>query len=336
MSKKKKQQLTVMVGLLVCMSILLLAVVLITRYHSKQQEQKADAAIPRVMSMEGVTGITLTHANGEEWSFTKTEDGWTWAEDADFPLDDSNLTSLENMVKDYQAEREVEQADSLEAYGLDEPQGSVTFQKVEDSVTLTLGDTASDGNQYVRNEATGTLYTVDDTLSGLTEKGLYDMANLPNDPAFSSDIVKTVTLQGKKTINFTVQPVEVEQETEGDASASATETETTTEYHYFLNGKDQTGTDSMTAFQTELDSLSIEGMAAWKPTDAERKAFGLNQPQLVLTVTYSENDEEKQYILTVGSENGNGDYYCTLNSDSNAIYLIKTDSLTDTFALLSE
>ncbi|MCD7838346.1 MAG: DUF4340 domain-containing protein, partial [Clostridiales bacterium] len=186
------------------------------------------------------------------------------------------------------------------------------------------------------------IYTIEDTLATNLGYDLYYMADLADYPTLSSDIIQDVTLtSGDSEITFTVSEVEVEvsddededSSAESDASSSSSEPETEIEYHWFLDGEDVTEQSQITSLNTEVDSISMYSLAAFKPTDEALEVYGLTEPTMTLTVRYTDEDDDGDEItvtsvLTVGSCNEDEDaYYCTLDTNPNEVYLISSSSI---------
>lgn len=349
MSKKKQKQLFLMLGILAALVVLFVTGILLNRWNTRRQETAEDEATPRVVTMESVSAMTLK--NGDtSLSFAKDDDGnWYWTEDADFPLDDSTLTSLESLAEDYKAEKQLEISDTLEAYGLEDSTQSLTLTDDDGSSTTILLGGATGENYYAMVEGGDSIYTVGTTLYDSLNTGLYDMAELADYPALSEDIIQSMQISGAKDETFTVQAVEVESEDTGDSSAassaetdtadasSSAEAEVTTEYHWLRNGEDITDDSALTTFRTEVDSIAVDSLAYYKPDDAQRTACGLDDPAAVLTVVYTGDDGDVTSVLTIGGQDEeSGSYYCTLDTNPNEIYLISSSTVENTLSIAAQ
>lgn len=340
MSKKKQKQLSIMLIIVGVLVVLLVGGILLNQWNTRRQEKAADAAAPRLVSMDEVEELTMTN-DGTSLTFRKTEDGdWYWVDDQNYPLNDTVCTSIENLVSDFTAEQQMDISDSLSAYGLENPAQSLTITSSEgEAVTILVGGETTTSLYYAMLEGGDQIYTIGSSLTTNLSKSLYDMAQLAEYPKLSSDIILNVTVAGQNTEAFTVNPVEAEAETEGDSSApaegssSSSEPETTTEYHWFRNGTDVTEEAFVTSFRTELDTISMSALAFYKPTDEEREACGLTAPTAVVTVEYTSEEGTETSVLTIGGQTEDGSYYCTLDTNPEEIYTIAADSLTNTLNL---
>lgn len=332
MSKKKQRQLFIMLIVLAVLVVLLAGGILLNKWNTQRKEEAEDAATPRVVTMEDVTGLTLTNG-GESLSFALDEDGsWYWTEDAEFPLDDSVCAALASLAEEFTADQQMDILDDLAAYGLEEPAQKLTLTDGSgESTTILVGIQTGD-LYYAMVEGGDQIYTIDSTLPDNLSLGLYDMAQLADYPALSSDIMQSASIQGQNTEEFTIKEVEVEAESDtedGNSSASAGEPEVTTEYHWFRSdGSDVTEESLVTSLRTELDTIAVDSLAYFKPTGDERAACGLEAPTAVVTVRYTQDGEEKTSVLTIGGyEEASDSYYCTLDTNPDEIYLITADTV---------
>ncbi len=320
MSKNNQKQLIIMLAVLVGLLILLGAGIGLNKWHEKRSAEAEEAALPRLVTMENVNGLTLTGSDSR--SFTLKDDRWTWTGDDTLTLNGEDCEGLAELAKDFTAQRSIPVSDTLDAYGLEHPEQSITFSNDTESVTVYVGAETSTGTWYARTEGTKELFLIDETLPNALEKTVYDMAKVAEYPPLTGDIIKEVTIHGSQNTEFMVQQVETVSE-EGDSS----EAESKTESHWFKDGTDVTSDSLLTVLRTELDTIAFERMADWKPS--EPSAYGLDAPTAVVTVDYMDGDTDKSVTLTIGNAHPEGSYFCTVDSDRDAVYLIAEDSVTN-------
>lgn len=325
MNAKKRKQLIVLLVLLAAAVLILLAVLLGNRAAAKQEENN----IIHVTTVENPSTLTLTRGT-ERNTFFSGDDGWTWQEDADFPVDSSKLDSITSLLSGLTASREFEIEDSLTDYGLETPENVIEVSNDNgESAALLLGGTSGD-NYYCMLEGGEVIYLIDSSLYDLLPETLTDLATLAEYPKLTSEMTKNVTINGDFDQSFTVKEVEVDSE-DGDSSDSSA-SEPATEYHWFLSGDvDVTENSLMTSLRTEINSLELSSLAAFKPTEKELTACGMDTPTAILTVEYEEDGQTKTSALTIGSYDENEDaYYCILDGDTTMLYLADASALDNT------
>lgn len=167
-----------MVWLLGVLAVLLAALFGIRMMNERQAEKEAEeeaAAVVYINQMEHITGISYDSGDGE-MTFEKTEDGWSYVQDPDFPLSSEYPDQIAEYFGSLTAVRELEGADEPAAYGVDEPLYTISLTDSEKGEeTLYFGEMTGD-NYYVMAETTGNIYTVSSTAVTYLEHTLDEMA----------------------------------------------------------------------------------------------------------------------------------------------------------------
>ena len=146
MSKKKQRQLLLLLGCLAAAVLILVAVLLYNRHLAAQEAAAASDSISIGLSTEP-TEVRWTSATGTVALVQDGEGNWTWAEDADFPLNTTTVQAIVTALSN-PAQREIEIADSLEAYGLADP--SITLETVDSEgsqLQLLIGNSFTEGSE---------------------------------------------------------------------------------------------------------------------------------------------------------------------------------------------
>lgn len=334
MNAKKQKQLLVLLVLLAAAVVVLLAVKLINRAETKKEE----ASILHVDTVDDPTGLTLTIAEGS-YRFSAQEaetDGdaaqskeWSWEDDPAFPVKSDSINEITDLLSDLTASREISIEEDLDAYGLEEPAAAIALSDESgDSSALLLGAATGSG-YYCMLEGGDVIYVIDSSLYDLLPESLTELAQVADYPAFSSDIMDSVTISGEFDQTFEVRQVEAE-DTSDDEDSS--ETTTTTEYHWFLSGDtDVTGESLLTSLRTEIGSIEMTSLAAYKPAQEVLTACGVDNPTAILTVKYRDHGEAVTSELVIGSYDADEDvYYCILDGDTNMLYAVDAGTLENT------
>lgn len=194
MKKQKWKKLLLAVTVLV----LLLAVYLVLQKWNQTQEEAAETetAAEQVMSAasDEIEKLTIQRESGS-LAFVKSEDGWRYEEDADFPLNQDILDGAAANLEEVTANRRLEDAAELSEYGLDSPAVQVTVKKTDGTeVTLQIGNrNSSTGDYYAKLAGEDTVYTIGSTAASAFDKELYDFAvedSFPEIPAANVDGMK--------------------------------------------------------------------------------------------------------------------------------------------------
>ena len=120
--KKKKGPL-----ILICVLVLLLILYFVLSTWNKKQDSKEEETVKVTdLKTSKITGVKYDLGTGE-MNFEKDEDTWYYTADKDFPLRQSYPKTVADAMGQLSADRELEDADALEEYGLDHPTYTVTL-----------------------------------------------------------------------------------------------------------------------------------------------------------------------------------------------------------------
>lgn len=143
----------------------------------------------------------LTYDNGTtNLSFTRDDTGvWHWAADEDFPLDDSVIQQILNLLVNWTPQQTLTEESAIDGSGLDESTASLTATTASGATTTVLfGKTTTDGtSHYVRlNGDLSKVYIIAGDLYNLMSTPIYDMCRLPELPQLAEADIHSITIQG--------------------------------------------------------------------------------------------------------------------------------------------
>ena len=288
----------------------------------RQQEEQQNLADTRVLETEEDQNYSaISYDNGQvNLSFARDEAGeWYWVDDPDFPLNGYYLESLSKQVIALHPMQTITEGDTLEAYGLEEPAASLKATADGGNETVLLfGKTTSDGSYYMKLADSDTVYVVSSELRESMNKGIYDMAEIPDIPTFTGANLRTVRVKGP-TQDLTLS-VEVGEE---DGAAS-----------WIFGDADVTDHETVSALADELASLRLTACVDYRPTDEAVTLCGLGSPQVTMTVYYvPDGSAETTFKMSVGNATADGEgYYARMEGDT-TIYSVAKDSVETLLAL---
>lgn len=330
MSKKKRRQLLGLLAALCTAVLLLLCVVLFNRHQAAKETADAESSQITGLSDDPVR-LSWSQNGGTVELVCDSDGNWSWAEDSEFPLNASLVQSLTSALKN-PAVREMDMADTAEAYGLAEPSASVETEDADGttarlliggSFTETDTDGSSETYYYAQREGSDKVLQLDAALVSQLTDSIYDLAQTSQFETLSTDQVTSLSISGSVTTSFTVQAVDSEND----------DGETETEYHWYCGDTDVTDASLLGSLRAELLKNPFTAMADWKPDDAALVRYGLDQP-ITVTVNYTDSDgSTAARTLLIGSLTGEGsNYYCSPDGGK-SVYLVGASSLTDTAAV---
>lgn len=278
MKKRKISPLLIAVGVLAVLGVAYAGILQGKARQEKKQEQEKEY----IIKVENVTGLSLQH-NGEMLEFVKEDGSWAYKEDAEFPLKQSGISSLESAVSALEPVRVLDGAEEMASYGLTEPQSWVALTGEDGTVKkLLLGD-AADDNYYACVEGEGTVYTISSTVLNDLPDDLYDWIQLEMFPNVSSTDIVSVQVEKADGTGYLLEKeekevlVQKEDETEADADKieessgnEGNETKESSEVQTDVKGTEESSGTEAEADGTEQSSEiepETELVTEWYVTD---------------------------------------------------------------------
>ena len=302
------------------------------------ETEEEDAGIPvAALDSETVTALSWTGEEEGEVALTRTDESWALAADDTFPLDQTTVEPLLAALTDVTASQQLDSPESLTAYGLDDPELTITAETEEGSYTFTLGDEndLAGGCYLLLNGDESVVYLVDTGLRDAFTVGLYDLVDMEDLPDFDRVTGVTVAQTG--------------------GSLELTYVEDSSElswydgFHWFLddNGVSRPlDGNSVTDLYTKVTTLSWLSCVNYRADDTQREEYGLTKngvPTAAVTLTYEvtetadtgETDADSNavteeqttvniFTLWLGSDTDEGTYAMVAGSDM--VYLIDTET----------
>ena len=146
---KQKKGLIILLAVLLVLCIVYFALRSYNQSQKEAEQAKAEAEKIQVVDIENPVEITYSSEDGSSVSLVKEDDTWHLKDDTETALVQDTIENIADTVSDVQAERQIENPDSLESYGLDSPAYTITVTG-EDGTTETIyiGDGA-DSDYYM-------------------------------------------------------------------------------------------------------------------------------------------------------------------------------------------
>ena len=297
------------------------------------------------------TALSVTNQYGG-FAFTKGEEGWTRDDDSDFPTDQDALDDLAGQAGKLAAVRTIADPEDLSSYGLNEPTMEVNLTDEDGTqVKLLIGSTLDSGDYYAKLDGSDTVYTIASTLPEALDIQVDELIALAQFPSLSEDNIQSVTwTSGDSTVTLVKEETESEStedsssdsssdssadsssDTSSDSSSDSSEEETTILWK--VDG--QTVSEDNTTFislMAQLSELAFSDCYDYHKQAQTRTDCGLDTPVGVLTVVYTDGDEEKTMTLTLGALAEGGESYYAMLDDDPIIYLIPTNEIGSLFSM---
>lgn len=298
---KKNNSLVIGVAALLVLCLAYIGIGQLGDKAEEKKEKQAAAEIPYMTDFTSVVGIAYDY-EGEDISFTKDGDVWSYDGDSEFPVIQSKVENTADTVRKLEAVRKLEGGDGLAAYGLDQPVRRITVTPGEgEAKTILLGDMTEDGDFYAVIDGEETPWLISSVLYDKTSYSLEEYLKLEEFPDVEGTDIRSITVtEDGETEHYVKKTVD-----EAEGSIAWYKDSADSEENKLADNS------ALNVLADSLSSLKVSSCANYKVTEEELAGYGLDDPQVVLSYVYEKNGKEETFTLSVGGLNEDQTSYYT-------------------------
>ena len=279
MSRSKK--LYILLGVLVVACVATLAVTQI----AERKEQIKNSGEPILeLSSDSVQALSWEH-KGETLAFHRDET-WLYDEDEKFPVSEDKINELLEQFQPLSAAFVIEGVEDYGQYGLDNPVCTIHLTTEEQSYEIKLGDFSKMDSQRYVSVGDGNVYLVQNDPLDQFDAVLSDMIAHDEMPDF--DQVTSIQFSG-------AQDYAVSYEEDSSNTYCAEDV-------YFTRRGEESlplDTDRVDSYLRNISNLNPTNYVTYKVTDGELTTYGLDTPELTVTVEYTPKEEETAGVFVL-------------------------------------
>ena len=265
-----------LVSMLVVLAVVLVATVFVLTYEEKKEEIKNSGETILQIAKDDVTGIAWKNENNE-LSFSK-EEKWVYDGDDAFPVDADKLTALLHSFEELNASFEIENVDHYGQYGLENPEYSITLDTKDKTYEIRLGDFSSmDSERYI-SIGDGSVYLVADDPAEDFDIALDDL--MEHDVIPEIEDATELAFTGMENYSICLEETSITYDEEDL-------------YYADRNGKKEAvDSEKIEAYLNTIKNLSLTNYKTYAAEEGDLEEYGLNNPELTITVKNREEDED--------------------------------------------
>ena len=270
MNRSKK--LCVLLGVL---GVVCLAALGAMQFEEYREQIKNSGEVILSLDRDSVEALSWEY-EGKALSFQK-EDEWKYTQDPSFPVNEDKLQTLLEPFQSLSAALTIEDPEDLGQYGLDQPVCTIEITDPSQTYEISLGDYSTldakrylsigDGNVYLVENDPLDAYSVN--LQGLIENDKVPMFNQVTALRFSGVENNQITYQADSTDSYSAEDVYYTKQKGGILPLDSEKVE---------------------SYLGALQDLSLTNYMSYKATDEEFKKYGLDEPELTVTIDYTTED----------------------------------------------
>lgn len=282
---KRSKRLSVLLGVLAVCCILTLSV---SKYEERKEKIKNSDEIIMELNSEDVTELSWEYES-ETFAFHKDEN-WLYDEDEHFPVNEEKVNQLLKNFESFGGSFIIEDADDLSQYGLSDPLCTIHIGLKEETHEISLGNYSEmDEERYV-SIGDGNVYLVQDDPLDSFDIELSDMIQHDEIPAMDS--VSEIQFAGSENYKAIYK--------ENNEVTYSTE-----DVYFVKEGSDELPLDTgnIENYVETISELNLTNYVSYDVTDEELKSYGLDSPELSVTLQYragdGEDEEEKEETVVL-------------------------------------
>ena len=276
MNRSKK--LYILLGILAAACVATFAVM---QMEERQERIKENGEIILELPSESVQSLSWKY-NEETLAFHKDET-WLYDEDENFPVSEEKIHELLEQFQAFGAAFIIEDVEDFGQYGLDDPICTISLSTAEQTYEVKLGDYSKMDSQRYVSIGDGNVYLVKHDPLDEYDAVLSDMIDHDEIPSFSH--VTQIQFTGTETYSISYQE-------------DSTDTYSTDDVYFTQrNGKTlPLDTSKVDGYLRSITNLNPVNYVSYHVTDEELQAYGLDAPELTVTVEYTTEGEDGEAI----------------------------------------
>lgn len=249
----------------------------VMKYEERKEQIKNSDEIILEISSDSVTSLSW-ECGSTTLSFHKGET-WIYDDDEAFPADEEKINELLSLFEEFGVSFVIEEVEDYSQYGLDNPTCTIYMETEDTSYEILVGNYSNmDSERYV-SIGDGNVYLVSEDPLDYFDVSLSDM--IDNDETPSFDSVTSIQFAGAE--NYSVSYEEDSTDTYCAEDVYFTE----------QNGKNvPLDTSRVDDYLSDIKVLSLEDYVTYNATDEELETYGLDNPELTVTVDYTYENED--------------------------------------------
>lgn len=274
---KKAKKLYLLFGVF---AVLCLLIFVVSRQEEKKEKIQNSEEVILNINQEDVTKLSWETEDGT-FAFHK-KGSWLYDEDESFPVNEEKMEKLLEPFEKFEVSFIIEDVKDYAQYGLKEPIGTIRIETKEKTYEVQLGDYSKmDAQRYV-SIGDGNVYLVKEDLLEDFKLELKDM--IKNDDIPDVSETKFLEFQGKESYQIVYEE-------------DSQKTYCKDDVYFKKDGSEllPLDTTNVKAYLDLVSNLNLGEYMTYHATEEELKKYGLDEPDLTMTLEYEvKNEEEKK------------------------------------------
>lgn len=249
----------------------------VSRFEERKEEIRNSDEVVLEIPSDSVESLSWEY-DSNSFSFHKDEN-WIYDSDEAFPVDAETINEFLSPFEEFGVSFIIENAEDLSQYGLDNPVCTINIGTADETYTIELGDFSTmDSERYV-SIGDGNVYLVTNDPLDYYDAELSELIDHDDVPQF--DTVSHIAFTGKDEYEVTYEEDGADTYREDDVYFTEIDGE-----HLPLD------TGNVDGYLDDISGLSLTDYVTYNATDDDLASYGLDSPELTVSVDYTSEDED--------------------------------------------
>lgn len=275
---KRLKRIYLLLGIL---AVVCLATIGVMRLEEHKEKIRNTDEIILSVPADSVQALSWEYGS-ESFAFHR-EEKWLYDEDEAFPVDEEAINGLLEQFREFGAAFIIEEPEDYGQYGLDEPTCTIRLTAGEQSYEILLGDYSSMDSQRYVSIGDGNVYLVKNDPLDHFDVAVSDLIDQDEIPSFGE--IEDIQFAGAENYNISYEEDSADTYCADDV--------------YFISRDGETlplDTSRVEEYIRNMRNLNLTDYVTYNVTDEELVAYGLDEPELTVTVKYRTEDENGEEI----------------------------------------
>lgn len=285
---KRSKRIYILLGVL---AVVCIATFAVTRMEEHKEQIKNSDTVILELPGDEVKSLSWEYES-EKLAFHKDEK-WLYDGDEAFPVSEEKIKELLSPFEAFGVSFIIEDVEDFGQYGLDAPVCTIDLATQDQTWKIQLGDYSKMDSQRYVSIGDGNVYLVKNDPLDYFDAKLNDMIDNDETPSFAQ--TKGIAFSGAENYSISY-------EEDSDASWCAEDV-------YFTQqegARQPLDTENVNRYLSNISGLNLSEYVSYNVTEEELESFGLNAPELTVTVNYTPEEEEEKtedtFILHVSRD----------------------------------
>lgn len=259
------------------LAVVCLATIGVMQIEEHKEKIKNTDEIILSVPVDSVRSLSWEYES-ETFAFHRAEK-WLYDEDEAFPVEEEKINRLLEQFREFGASFIIEEAEDYGQYGLEKPVCTIHLDTEEQSYEILLGGYSTMDSQRYVSIGDGNVYLVKNDPLDYFDVAVSDLIDHDEIPSFKE--VTGIQFAGVENYNITY---------EEDSTCTYCADDI-----YFISRDEKTlplDTSRVKEYLRKISRLNLTDYVTYNVTGEELTVYGLDEPELTVTVEYLSEDED--------------------------------------------